>query len=59
MIEKGILITVAVIAAALGAIRATVALGFFAIAGSALFPWLVAILLLTLAGKLAKKGLSK
>tara|TARA_Y100001973_G_scaffold74471_1_gene108714 strand:- start:377 stop:556 length:180 start_codon:yes stop_codon:yes gene_type:complete len=59
MIEKGILITVVVIAAALGAIRSAVALGFFAIAGSAFLPWLVAILLLTLAGKLAKKGISK
>jgi len=59
MIEKGALVTVAVIAATLGAIRAAIAFGFFAIAGSALLPWLAAILLLTLAGKLAKKGFQK
>jgi len=59
VIEKGILITFAVIAAALGAIRGAIAISFFAIAGSALLPWMIAFLLLTLAGKLALKGFSK
>ena len=55
-LDKAIVVALAICAFALGAFRVLAGFAFFAIAGSAILPWALFALTLTLAYKLARKG---